>query len=270
MGVERLAATESARLLIHEPKKYAGLVAGLYLLSLKDFELGKVQRAYYLFLRHIDDFLDEPKKRTDGQLPYVLNLRNQVESGNFTGNPKIGDLAKYSLEVFERKSLPTDNPRQDFVNVIDAMVFDYQRAGERQVLSEKELNNYYHDTFFSVVNLTLIGLESQFRASDIPALSYGQGRVFSVRDLDEDWQSGVINIPQEILEQAQLDQNSPITEVTKNPIINDWLRNQLVGSKQELTTVKNQLKASGERITPMLCNGVLKTASKLIGRYNSA
>jgi len=49
-----------------------------------------------------------------------------------------------------------------------------------------------------------------------------------------------------------------------------WLRSELTESKQELTAVKDQLKASGERITPMLCNGVLKTASKLIGRYNSA
>lgn len=270
MGVEQLAATESARLLIHEPKKYAGLVVGMYLLSLKDCELGKVQRAYYLFLRHIDDFLDESEQRTDDQLDYVLNLKNQVEAGNFNGNPKIGELARYSLEVFERKAQPSDNPRQDFVNVIDAMVFDYERAGERRVLSKEELNNYYRYTFLSVVNLTLIGLNSRFRASNIPALSYGQGRVFSVRDLNEDWQRGVINIPKEILEQAQLDQNSSITDLTKNEIIKDWSYNELVESKQGLIAVKEQLRNSGEKITPMLCNGVLKTASRLMRNYNSA
>lgn len=270
MGVERLAATEAARLLMHEPKKYVGLVVGLYLLSLKDYEVGKVTRANYLFLRHIDDFLDESQERTDSKLQYVLNLRDQVETRNFNGNPKIAELAKYSIEVLERKARPSDNPRRDFLNVIDAMIFDYKRAGERLVLSEEELGNYYRGTFFPVVNLTLIGLGSQFRASDVPTLSYGQGKVFSVRDLKEDWQRGVINIPKEILQQAQLDQNSPISQITKNATTKAWLYNELVESRKELIGVKDQLKASGERITPMLCNGVLKTASKLIGRYNSA
>lgn len=196
MAVERLAATESARLLIHEPRKYAGLVAGLYLLSLKDCDVGNVTRASYLFVRHIDDLLDE-SKQSDEKLPYVLTLRNEIVSNTFTKNPKISTLVQYSLDILERKARPEDNPRQDFVSVIDAMVFDYNRAGERRVLSKQELENYYHDTFFPVVNIALIGLGSQFRAIDIPELSYGQGRVFTVRDLEEDWQRGVINIPKE-------------------------------------------------------------------------
>lgn len=267
MGVERLAATESARLLVREPRKYAGLVAGLYLLSLKGCEVGKVVRASYLFLRHIDDSLDESKK-PDETLPYILTLRNEIKSNSFTENPKISSLVQYSLEVFERKARPEDNPRQDFIDVIDAMVFDYKRAGERRVLSQKELDNYYHGTFFPVVNLALIALDSQFRASDIPALSYGQGRVFSVRDLEEDWQRGVINIPKETLDQAQLTQHSSIEEVKANSTVTNWLRSELLKSGPELLAVKTKLKASGEKITPMLCNGVLKTSSKLVREYS--
>lgn len=270
MGVERLAATESARLLVREPKKYAGLVAGFYLLSLKDCEVGKAIRTSYLFFRHIDDLLDEPKERTDGQLDYVLDLRHQVESGSFNGNPKIAELAKYSLEVLEKKARPTDNPRQDFVDVIDAMVFDYKRSKERRMLSKEELANYYHDTFFPIVNLTLIGLGSRFRATDIPTLSYCYGRVYTARDLEEDWQRGVINVPAEILKEAELTQHSPIEEVKENTIVTGWLRSELLGSQPELLALKDQLKASGEKITPMLCNGVLKTASRFMREYNSA
>jgi len=144
MGV---AATESARLLMHEPRKYAGLVAGLYLLSLKDCEVGKATKASYLFLRHIDDLLDE-SKQSDEKLPYVLTLRNEIISNTFTKNPKISTLVQYSLDILERKARPEDNPRQDFVSVIDAMVFDYKRAGERRVLPKEQLENYYHNTFF--------------------------------------------------------------------------------------------------------------------------
>lgn len=268
MGVERLAATEATRLMVREPRKYVSLVAGLYLLSLKDCEVGNVTRASYLFVRHIDDLLDE-SKQSDEKLPYVLTLRNEIVSNTFTENPKISTLVQYSLNILERKARPEDNPRQDFVSVIDAMIFDYKRAGDRRVLSKQELENYYHDTFFPLVNLALIGLESQFRANDIPALSYGQGRVFSVRDLEEDWQRGVINIPKETLDEAQLTQHSSIEEVNRNPIITDWLRSELSESKPQLLAVKAKLKASGEKITPMLCNGVIKTASRLTKVYSS-
>lgn len=269
MGVERLAAIESARLVGREPLKYGALVAGMYALSLKDGELGKVIRTSYLFLRHIDDYLDEGKENPNGRLPYVLDLRNQIESGGFAREPKIAELAKYSLEVLERKAGPSDNPRQDFLTVIDSMVFDYKRSKERSMLSNEDLNDYYHDTFFSVVNLTLIALGSQFRANDIPALSYGQGRVFSVRDLEEDWQRGVINIPKEILEQAKLTQYSTIGEVKEHTVIRKWLYDELSQSKEELIAVKIKLQQSGEKFTPRLCNGVTKTASQLLRKYNS-
>lgn len=270
MTVERLSAIESARLVMREPIKYGSLVAGMYALSLKNGESGKVIRTSYLFLRHIDDYLDEGKEDSNGKLPYVLDLRNQIESGEFTREPKIAELAKYSLEVLERKASPSDNPRQDFLKVIDSIVFDYKRSKERRVLSNEELDNYYHDTFSPIVNLTLIGLESRVRATDIPTLSYCYGRVYTVRDLEEDWQRGVINIPKETLEQAQMTQQSSIGEVKGSSTVKDWIRGQLLQSKTELIDLKTKLQESGEKITPMLCNGVSKTALQLLRKYNAA
>lgn len=270
MGVERLVAVESAKLAMREPIKYGGLVAGMYALSLKNGELGRVARTSYFFLRHIDDYLDEGKEKSNGRLPYVLDLRGQIASGRFEREPKIAELAKYSLEVLERKASSKDNPRQDFLTVIDAMVFDYERSKERRILSSEELNDYYHDVFFSVVNIALIGFESRFRAHDIPALSYCQGRVYALRDLEEDWQRGVINIPKETLEQADLTQHSQVGEIRANPIVKDWIRDQLSQSKTELIDLKTQLQVSGEQLTPRLCNGVTKTALQMLRKYDSA
>ena len=265
MGIERLAAIESARLVLREPIKYGGLVAGLYLLSLKDKKLGTAIRTSYFFLRHIDDCLDEGNGNRDEKLPYVLKLREEIELGQFDGG--MGDLAKCSLQILANNAGPDDNPKQDFLIVIDAMVFDYQRSKERRVLSRQELDEYYHDTFFSAVNLAFIGFNSPFRASDIPELSYGQGRVFSVRDLDEDWQRGVINIPKEILWEANLDQHSKIAEVRSSTVIREWLISELSQSKEGLIAVKIKLDQSGEKLTSRLCNGVTKTASQLLKRY---
>jgi len=89
-------------------------------------------------------------------------------------------------------------------------MFDYHRAKERRLLSSEELETYYHHAFFPPVNLLLMGLGSKFRAEDVPELSYGQGRVYSVRDLETDWKRGVINIPKEVLDQSGM---SPESEV---------------------------------------------------------
>jgi len=86
--------------------------------------------------------------------------------------------------------------------------------------------------------------------------------------LEEDWQRGVINIPKETLDQVQLTQHSSIEEVKANPTVTNWLRSELSESETELLAVKAKLKASGEKITPILCNGVIKTASRLIREYN--
>lgn len=266
MGVERLSAVESAKLIAREPIKYGGLVAGMYLLSVKDYEIGKTIRAHYLFLRHIDDYLDEGQQKP-GKLFYVLNIRDKIESRKFIGKPKIAELAKYALEVLEKKARPDDNPRQDFLAIIDSMVFDYERGKERRVLGNEALNDYYHNTFFPTVNLTLMSLESRFRAIDIPALSYSYGRVYSVRDLEEDWQRGVINIPREILQEAWLTQFSSIADLKRNPIVKQWLLREVSESLSALIATKIQLQRSSERITPILCNGVIKTASKLITQY---
>ena len=269
MGVESQAAIEAVKLLTRDPGKYGSLVAGLYLLSLRDREQGKLLRSSYLFFRHVDDFLDESDGTEDGKkLPYVLNLRDQIENNNFTRALKVSDLAEYALNALEKRARPNDSPRQDFLDGIDAIIFDYQRAKERRVLTSEELNKYYHDAFFPVVNLMLIGFESQFRADDIPALSYCQGRIFSIRDLEEDWKRGVINVPKEILDKAELTGESSIEDVKKSAAVSNWIRSELLKSKPELIAVKNRLQSSGEKIIPRACNGVIKTMEGLFAKYS--
>ena len=58
MSVEYLVAKEAMKLLARDPSKYIRGVSGLYLLSSKGLELGRVARASYFFVRHVDDLLD--------------------------------------------------------------------------------------------------------------------------------------------------------------------------------------------------------------------
>ncbi len=258
MGVERENAREAFRLIRKEPPGQFGLVLGLYALSCKERELGKVARSSYFFMRHMDDLLDGDMKTGVNPLPYALEVRRQIETDDFPGTPSISTLADYSIRTLNSRSREGDNPRKDFLTEIDSIIFDHERSKERRVLAEVELDEYYWRTFSPVVNILLIGLKSQLRAKDIPALSISQGRLYTIRDLGTDWQRGIINIPQEVLNTAGLNRNSSIEQLRQNQLLQDWFRKQAAISKEELIPLQKQIKETGEGLTLAICNHLIR------------
>lgn len=253
MGIESLVASEAARLLIRRPDKLKH-TAGLYLMSFLDPEVGRVSRAAYFFTRYIDDLLDGERTLPKSQqiLPHIAAIRSQIETGKFTREPKIMELAEYSLGIIQRKASSRDNPRQDFLDLIDVMVFDYQRHQAREEMSTEQLQDYYKRTFFTLNNIILVELGSTLRAVDIPTFSLCQGRVYSVEHLQADWRTGIINIPKDVLETAALTSKSPYEMVKSSPIINAWARKELQESKEELLSLRKMFRTSRERITPRM------------------
>lgn len=219
MGIEALAGKEAFRLLKRSPEKYIRGVSGLYILSLADSEVGRLARASYFFIRHVDDVLDGGGVPISDPFSYVISMRDQISTGEFRETPPIVELARYALIVFGERAQEGDDPKQDMLNAIDTIVFDYERSRKRRPLSADGLEDYYRSAFFPVVNLMLIGLGSKFRATDIPGLSLCQGRVYTVRDLEEDWEQGIINVPNETLSQGGLSPNSPLQNVKSSSVV---------------------------------------------------
>lgn len=268
MGIEALMVKEATGLLIRRPDKLKHTF-GLYLISLVDYEVSRTGRAAYFFTRYMDDLLDGDRQLPDGvePLPHIAAIRSQVETGNFTGEPEIMKLAEYSLNALTRKARPGDNPRQDFLDVIDIMVFDNQRLQGRQSLTAEQLAEYYRRTFFPVHNIMLIGLGSSLRASDIPEFSLCQGRVYSVEHLQADWRAGIINIPTEILGAAKLTPDSPYQEVTKSPNFKNWAQDELQESKAALFSVQSKFPLS-EKLACRIYNNLTRSMLKFIDRYS--
>src|SRR5690606_35432474 len=158
---------------------------------------------------------------TDHPLDYAHELRAHVEAGTPTTIP-IATLADYAINKLEKNALPNDNPSKDFIYSMDGIIFDHRRATDRHTLTQPELDQDYWQTFSSVLNIMTIGLDSNIRAIDIPEMSYCQGRVYTARDLHDDWKMGVINIPGEILFEEQLTAFSSLSEVQSNHRISAW------------------------------------------------
>lgn len=267
MAVETLMVREATSLLIRRPDKLKHTV-GLYLISLLDPEVSRTGRAAYFFTRYMDDLLDGDRRLPNGGqvLPHIAAIRSQVETGRFTREPKIMELAEYSLDALQRKALEGDNPRQDFLDVIDIMVFDYHRQQDRQELSTEQLRDYYRKTFFPIHNIMLVGLGSSLRTADIPTFSLCQGRVYSVEHLQADWRVGIINIPTEVLRAAGLTSQAPYETVRQSPIVTAWVRNELQESKTELLLLRKMFQASAEKITPRIYNALIGSMLKVTDR----
>lgn len=267
MGVETLIAREATGLVIRRPDKLKHTL-GLYLISFIDPEASRIGRAAYFFTRYMDDLLDGDRRLPNGGqiLPHIAAIRSQVETGRFTGEPKIMELAEYSSDALQRKALAGDNPRQDFLDVIDIMVFDYHRQQTRQELSIEQLKDYYRKTFFPVHNIMLVGLGSNLRAADIPTFSLCQGRVYSVEHLQADWRVGIINTPEEILRAAGLTSQAPYEMVRQSPVVNTWARNELQESKADLLSLRSMFQVSTEKVTPRIYNALIGSMLKVTDR----
>ncbi len=239
----------------------------MYLLSTKGFEIGQIARSCFFFFRNQDDALDGDRKDIKDPLSHVLACREQIASGKYSGKPKIVNLARFAIERLQKKARLGDNPKQNFLDEIDVILFDYHRAKTRLVLTEKQLKKYYQRTFFPVVDLMLIGLNSKLRAKDIVEFSFCQGRVYTIRDLDQDWRKGIINIPKKMLVKANLTGNSSVLEVKNSTVIKDYFRRQLLLCRQELPILEKKLAKANESLTAKMCMYLANPLYKLSKKY---
>lgn len=266
MNVELRTGLEAGKLLMRNPGKYANGVKGLYMLSFVDCELGQTARTSYFVLRHIDDLLDGEGENIADPLAYVREIQRQIQTGA-NGNHPLGEIAQRAVSLLEKRARPNDNPRKDFSDAIDTIVFDFNRSQERRALTGQELEEYYWRTFFPVVNLMLIGLQSQYRAVDLPELIYPQGRVYTVRDLKEDWPKGTINIPTEVLGKTGLSPNSQLRDLQVSRDVNVWFDQELTRSREDLQTLQTRLADSPEWLTVRMCNGLINPMMRFIDQF---
>ncbi|MCL4386807.1 squalene/phytoene synthase family protein [Patescibacteria group bacterium] len=263
MAVEFSQLRDTARLLRQAPDKYVSRLLIASVLSIPDCELGKVVGTCYFTLKKIDDALDGDRFDVADPLEHALDIKDQVLSGSF--HSKQLNLAK-AIDYLEAKAKPGDDPRSDFAASIDSMIFDYERALKRRPQTTKELRLYYHDTFFPVVNILLVGIGSRLRAKDIPELSFAQGEIYSIRDFPEDWQRGVLNVPIEVLNAAGLSTNSSSEEVGSSRVVRDFFAGELARGKDNLTSLRNKLNQSGEWKTAKTCHLLARPMEKYIAQ----
>ncbi|MFH0943459.1 MAG: hypothetical protein V1810_04800 [Candidatus Beckwithbacteria bacterium] len=260
--IEILTAKEAIDFVKRRPSAIK-MVTGQYLLSFFGFERSRVLRTAYNPVRFVDDLLDGDAQGIVDPLAYAQDLIHRIATNSLT-NSRIDRQLRYSLDVLESKAKPKDNPRRDFVKAIDAIIFDRERASQRRALPAEEIEQYYHNAFDPVMNITLLAIDSNLRSGDIPVLSFGQGRVYSVRDFEVDWRRGIINVPKEVISSVGLSSHSSLEDVRENTGIADWFHQSLASTKPDLLAGQLLLRQSGEKQTQVVCNSLISPMLKYI------
>lgn len=247
MSVEKICLCEAGHLVLRSPK-YWQLVFKVYVSSLTRSLPAKVFRAAYFFCRNIDDVLDGDRQISSDPEDYVQSILSGMENENGNEMPQILELYRFAVGHLVNMARTDENPEKYFRRVIkDAMLFDYERARQRRVLTREELEKYYNDTFTPVMDLALIIAGSSLRSADLPESVETQGHIYTIRDLEQDLVQGIINIPAEELAKSGMDLRRPFGkhEVIANPHLAGWVKSEVGIHHAKLEKWKQRLADKG-------------------------
>lgn len=270
LQVERLAASEAARLMVRDRSTYAKLLVGLYAAPLMrgvSFDDARLARASYFYARYIDDALDGENSRYPGQAATPDQLPVRVSELNNSPH-KIATLGRYAISGLIARQRNGDDPIADMQRLVDSMVFDYQRTRDGLLFhDESQLEDYYSDAMRGT-NLMLIGFHSELREdTDIPSYSHGLARVYTARDLAEDWGRGTINVPSDKLKGEfgvvdNANQAPSLLDLLGSDTFIEWQTTQLDGAARELNNTIELVSEInpediGSRVVTLLANQAL-------------
>jgi membrane-associated phospholipid phosphatase len=184
-------------------------------------------RIGFCYLQHIDDLLDghrpcavEPTERVDAAL-------EQFISGSFD-ETWLGCLGRCLWEVAARFERGDDDPRGEIVMLIRRMRRDRVRVRESLVLPEDELRAHHRATFHLAVNLMLMLGGGELRARHAPDLIEAFGWCSTMRDLEDDLEQGLVNLPLAIVEAARREGARALDYETlvASPAAGRWMRRE--------------------------------------------
>lgn len=169
----------------------------------------RLLRASYCLAQHVDDVLDGDRKIQEDPAAYAQAVLRGLRGEAPFGNSVAERLAEYVAGEMRSFETERDDPRGDLIKLFEVLLEDRRRMDARRALPAAELAELHRKTFFYSFNLTFILAGAETRATEEPELIGALSWVSPVRDLWQDLEKGLINIPAEVLERGTVD---------------DWLR----------------------------------------------
>lgn len=214
-------------------RRYLFTLLVIYKYSLGRWRQTRIIRAGYCLTQHIDDVLDGDRDVGRDPEEYVNDLLRQIAEDAYDESSFVSSLTRYVIH-----SLRSCAADKDLLHLFDLLLFDYRRRKTRLLLTAEELREHHRLTFFYSLNLTLIVCGSELRASDAGELISALAWCSVMRDLEEDFNKGLINIPAEVLGQ----------ECTLgSAAVQNWIRSEYLRALATLEQCEKQIESLGSR-----------------------
>lgn len=206
--------------------RYLLIALGLSRAGLPHWRRRRVLRTGFCFLQIVDDLLDGDRACDHEPLEVVEALVVALEDNRF-GDDELSRLAR----AFRQDILEAGGPEllADALKLIRVMQVDRRRVLDATVLAADEMRAHHRLTFYYSVDMMLAAAGMEVRADDVPELIEAFGWCSTVRDLEEDLDAGLVNVPLEVVgaaraEGAGLDYGSLI----QTPAVAAWMRSELL------------------------------------------
>lgn len=207
--------------------------------------LYKAAKPTYFFCRYVDDLADGDRALPSRYSDFA-NFIDRMKA--LVHHPVSNDLKGVELilvDAIRKLNKKTANPEiveQELIHFLESMLIDYDRRLNKSMLTQKDIDNLYKNSFSSVLHLTFIGTSTQLDREYITLLGLIQGKLYALQDFAEDLTAGIINIPAEVI------QNEPLTlsKMIESPMalertgsFQQWRQRELRLCQQYLYTLQS-------------------------------
>lgn len=218
--------------------RYLKIMVWLYAASLLGWRRRRALRFGYCYLQYIDDLLDGDRLIEDDPLLAVRELVTHLADETVGADPfsQIGQVLLVCLQEHAREG---DCPKDDIIRLIHTMMEDYRRRCAGLLLEAGRLQAHHRHTFHYSVNLMLIALDCQARASEVKHLIEAFGICSTLRDLRADLAKGLCNLPIEVVLETGSDKPAELD--LAHPAILAWRQRELVRASRLLERAHEEI-----------------------------
>jgi len=223
LRIEALCLKEFVSFVRRHPR-YLLVFFALYKACLPNWRKTRVLRAAYCLAQHVDDVLDgdrRVKSAPSDPEAYALAILSGLKGEapfRETAADQLAEYVGYEMRPEEKGEL---------IELFEVLLEDRRRMDARRTMPAATLAEHHRKTFFLSLDLTLRLAGAGLRAGDAPDLIGALCWVSPVRDLEKDWEHGLINVPREVLEAAGWTEGPVLAEpLLDAPAVREWLRNE--------------------------------------------
>lgn len=185
---------------IGRSRRYLVITLAVLVAGLPHWRRQRLVRTGFAFLQAVDDILDGDRVSEREPLEVADELIVALESGDFPTHDLGRLAAALRADLLQRGGAAA---LATAVVLLERMCVDRERVLSMRVSSATEVADLHRATFRGSLDLMLIAADSPLRAIDVPELVEALGWCSTVRDLEDDLGHGLINLPRDVVHEAQ-------------------------------------------------------------------